>query len=597
MPYVHWEYAATFHEMNDYAQKVADIAWSSASPPNRKHQAPPPNGKYQALMRAYMTPSDSSDSQQSENKVKRRPVDQLHIRRSLDQYYYHALKSTKDRDEDQLVSRMFRDGELEGDPVLIVVDQLWLWVLENNTVITSFPERWSKGEGQEQSSALDTSDVLENIIQSRSQIKEPYQLAETIICNCLTSCLDPIINTSPTLKFLEFYEVAIGQVTDEETRRFRQFCDQVAEDESVVRGPRKYDPLDIHTDVKLLEKIKDIRDELHTLMVLFLDQEKVIRDFEKILRLDNSRPKRILEQYMTDVKKMDQHAVDTYKALNHLLDLKQKHANVQEARSSRRQADDTAKQGDTLLVFTLVTIIFLPLSFMAAFFAIDIVEFPKQPDGLHLDFVSSIMFSVSAAIVLPLVIMAFNVNKVSAIWSRFAKWIVEDTAHATSYMKFAESMVDGEKKLRAIDPSADSRTGIPSRAEAASSTKTANKEPQNRSLLIISYLFIILPVQEFRFAFGLLGGRWQDESSATTHLAQKLRPPVRNMLYAIAISIRLCILPLWLAVLCVDITLLTILYGMAYLLFQDMSVRKLIRLLRPPQAGQTHRDLEHENDK
>ena len=142
-----------------------------------------------------------------------------------------------------------------------------------------------------------------------------------------------------------------------------------------MKGPRKYDPLDILTDVKLLEKIKDIRDELHTLMVLFRDQEKVIRDFEKILRLDNSRPKRILEQYMADVKKMDEHAKDTYNAvrshsrtvapspdllqLNHLLDLKQKHANVQEARSSRRQADDTAKQGDTLLVFTLVTIIFV----------------------------------------------------------------------------------------------------------------------------------------------------------------------------------------------------------------------------------------------
>jgi hypothetical protein len=123
MPYVHWEYEATFHEMNDYAQKVADIPISNA---------PPPSGKHQALMRAYMTRLDPSESEQNENKVERRPVDQLHIRRSLDQYYYHALKSTKDRDEDQLVSRMFKDGMLDGDPVLIVVDQLWLWVLENS---------------------------------------------------------------------------------------------------------------------------------------------------------------------------------------------------------------------------------------------------------------------------------------------------------------------------------------------------------------------------------------------------------------------------------------------------------------------------------
>ncbi|KAL5002927.1 hypothetical protein BDV10DRAFT_87244 [Aspergillus recurvatus] len=589
MPYVHWEYAATFHEMNDYAQKVADIPSSSA---------PRPNDKHQALMRAYMTRLDSGDSQEGQDRVERRPVDQLHIRRSLDQYFYHALKSTKDRDEDQLVSRMFKDGILTGDPVLIVVDQLWLWVLGDNTVITSFPERWSKGKGKEQSSsALDTTDVLENIIQNRSQIREPHQLAETIICKCLTSCLDPIINTSPNLQFLEFYEVAIGQVANEEARRFRQFCDQVAEDESVIRGRRKYDPLDIHTDVKLLEKIKDIRDELHTLSVLFLDQEKVIGDFEKILHLDNSRPKRILKQYMAEVRRMDQHAIDTYKALNHLLDLKQKHANVQEARSSRRQADDTAKQGDTLLVFTLVTIIFLPLSFMAAFFAIDIVEFPKQPDGLHLDFVSSIMFSVSAAIVLPLVIMAFNVNKVSAVWSRLAKWIVEGTLYTTSYMDFTEDRVDGEKKQEALGSRAVSGAGVPSRAGAASSARKTNTDPQNLSLLILGYLFVILPVQEFRFAFDLLGGRRQGEFLATIHLAQKLRPEVRNMVYIIAITIRLCTLPLWLAVLCVDIVLLIILYGIAYLLFQDMSVRKLVRFLRVLWASQTRRNSEDENDK
>ncbi|KAL4761092.1 uncharacterized protein BDW70DRAFT_168156 [Aspergillus foveolatus] len=578
MPYVHWEYEDTFEEMHDYAQKVANTPRSSA---------PAPNGKHQHLMRAYMTRSDANDSEQSEIKVERRPVDQLHFRRSLDQYYYHALESTKDRDKDQLVSRMFKDNKLKGDPVLIVVDQLWLWVLENNTVITSFPERWNKEKGKEQSSALDTTDVLENIIQDRSQIKEPHHLAESIICKCLTSCLDPIINTRPELQFLEFYEGAIGQVTNEETQRFRRFCDQVAEDESIMKGPRKYDPLDILTDVKLLEKIKDIRDELHTLMVLFRDQEKVIREFEKILRLDNSRPKRILEQYMADVKKMDEHAIDTYNALNHLLDLKQKHANLQEARSSRRQADDTAKQGDTLLVFTLVTIIFLPLSFMAAFFAIDIVEFPKQPDGLHLDFVSSIMFSVSAAIVLPLVIMAFNVNKVSAIWGRFAKWIAENTVHAISSMKVAENMVDDEKKLEAIDSCADPSAGIPPRAGAPLSTKTTNKKPPNLSLLIIGYFFVILPIQEFRFAFDLLC-RWQSKFSATTHLPEKMRRNVKYMVYAIITIIRLCVLPLWLAVLCVDITLLIIPYGMAYLLFKDMSVRELIEVLRRLWVGQTN---------
>ncbi|KAF2184914.1 hypothetical protein K469DRAFT_688498 [Zopfia rhizophila CBS 207.26] len=149
MPYVHWEYAATFKKMRDYAQKVADFPGPST----------PAEGKYQTLMQAYMTPQPGSGKADQGNppetegnppkgqgKWQRDPVDQLHIRRSLDQYCYHALKSTEDRDKDQLVSRMFENGDLSGKPVLIMVDQLWLWVLGNDTVVTSFPERWSKEE-------------------------------------------------------------------------------------------------------------------------------------------------------------------------------------------------------------------------------------------------------------------------------------------------------------------------------------------------------------------------------------------------------------------------------------------------------------------
>lgn len=139
--------------------------------------------------------------------------------------------------------------------------------------------------------------------------------------------------------------------------------------------------------------------------------------------------------------------------------------------------------------------------------------------------------------------MAFNVNKVSATWSRFAKWIGQNTAHATSSMRFAENMVDGEKKLEAIDSYADTSAGIPSKTEAAVSTKTTDKKPQNLSLLIIGYLFVILPVQEFQFAFELLGGRGQYTFLAATHVAKKLRPNVRYMVYAITNIIRLCAHP------------------------------------------------------
>jgi hypothetical protein len=98
--------------------------------------------------------------------------------------------------------------------------------------------------------------------------------------------------------------------------------------------------------------------------------------------------------------------------LNHLLDLKQKQANIDEASSASkqaqeatRQAQETANQGKAILVFTVVTVIFVsppistvsflsinihtytcncktPLSFMAALFSLPIYDqFPQSDRG------------------------------------------------------------------------------------------------------------------------------------------------------------------------------------------------------------------------
>jgi hypothetical protein len=58
----------------------------------------------------------------------------LHIRRTLDQSYYYMLDNTRSRNRDQVVSRY---GEkLDREPVVMMVDQLWLWILEGNEWFT-----------------------------------------------------------------------------------------------------------------------------------------------------------------------------------------------------------------------------------------------------------------------------------------------------------------------------------------------------------------------------------------------------------------------------------------------------------------------------
>ncbi|PMD65273.1 uncharacterized protein K444DRAFT_607835 [Hyaloscypha bicolor E] len=98
-------------------------------------------------------------------------------------------------------------------------------------------------------------------------------------------------------------------------------------------------------------------------------------------------------------------------ALNHLLNLKQKQANASEAQIANKLAIETGRQGKTLMIFTAVTIIFLPASFMAAFLTIPIADYPHDDKGasaMTLHWASKYIFSISFGISIPLLILAFN---------------------------------------------------------------------------------------------------------------------------------------------------------------------------------------------
>jgi hypothetical protein len=118
---------------------------------------------------------------------------------------------------------------------------------------------------------------------------------------------------------------------------------------------------------------------------------------------------------------MDSEADDLYNSIHPLLELKQKYAAVFEARYARMQATAAATQGYTIMVFTIVTVIFLPMSFIAAMFAIDIEEFPRAPDGsrsLRLGYVSKYTFGVGLSISIPLIVVALTVDKIGRFYNR-----------------------------------------------------------------------------------------------------------------------------------------------------------------------------------
>jgi len=54
----------------------------------------------------------------------------LQPRRTLDEYFYTHLESTLDRDQDQVV---YRYTKPYLQPKIFMVDQLWLWILNEGT--------------------------------------------------------------------------------------------------------------------------------------------------------------------------------------------------------------------------------------------------------------------------------------------------------------------------------------------------------------------------------------------------------------------------------------------------------------------------------
>ncbi|KAL7895630.1 hypothetical protein HDV64DRAFT_271132 [Trichoderma sp. TUCIM 5745] len=127
-------------------------------------------------------------------------------------------------------------------------------------------------------------------------------------------------------------------------------------------------------------------------------------------------PLRTVNRFAEQINKMIERAKNTNTALSTLVDLKQKQNNMIDTRTARLQAEQSHKmakeserQGRTLMVFTVVTIVFLPLSFIAAFFAIPVKEFSNN--FLTLDFVSRITFPISAATSLLFIVIGFAASE------------------------------------------------------------------------------------------------------------------------------------------------------------------------------------------
>lgn len=372
----------------------------------------------------------------------------LHCRRTLDQFGYPSLRNTSVRDWDQVLYKRTKfdkdtpssrdtaakhpkhvDRGAGGPSVsaglaadktakVLMVDQLWLWVLDGETVVTfASPKEKDENDG----GLWKQADLVGNIYQDINgdfarRCEDPFDFAALAVFHAVKALLDHTNDLN--LQVFRIFEEYISILTERQTVSFKEFRNNNLATNLAKKRLRYFDNSD---DLDALLELRDIEDELNTLNKLFDEQQKSVTDMKPQYQHLNAyhkkglhgiqflrEAKHTLDGYQEQIKLMLKSAETAKKAYKELLDMKQKQANIDEMHLTREQTEVAADQSRSIMIFTIFTIIFLPLSFFASVFGINAREWSGTSTNLSLHNIFLYMGTISLAVIIVALLVAFN---------------------------------------------------------------------------------------------------------------------------------------------------------------------------------------------
>ena len=304
-----------------------------------------------------------------------------------------------------------------------MVDQLWCWVLAEDLIVTFFNPKERGNEGDDNGSYLQA-DVLTNIHKAvngdyAEHVDDCYDFAALTACHCVKALLE---NGDPSLQIFRVFEEYISELTEDQVKSFKQFRDtHRVEETSVRKGNPIPQFLDNSKDLNNLLELRDIEDELTTIQKLLVEQHKLVADMLKQYKTLNTSTGKgkigtsflmdldeTLDDYEEQVESMLKSAEVAKESYSQLLDMKQKHSNIIEAHLAREQTETAAEQSRSVMIFTIITIIFLPLSFFSSVFGMNVSEWSGQGTNPTLNYVLTVMGCVSLGVIIFALLSAFN---------------------------------------------------------------------------------------------------------------------------------------------------------------------------------------------
>ncbi|KAK4103317.1 hypothetical protein N658DRAFT_308880 [Parathielavia hyrcaniae] len=406
----------------------------------------------------------------------------LHQRRTLDQFYYSGLQDTRTRDAGQTVSKwtgkshIGKNGRTKAEPtsLVVMVDQLWLWILDDGSLLSFFPSGDCQYRGQDND---DFADFYSSVLGRVRSCHDVYDLAALMVNQSAIVLFEQ--ENKKFADLLGIYQWAIGNKAARQSEQFEAFGRRP--ESAIPSAPSSSDT----TELSLTVDVADILDELNMLAAVLESQREVMMSLRTVLKALNVKPVqpqggagqepseielmvtqthlgvvnvaagpssgklsmrlqqvhegtlnissvgdttatvagiggqagifleeagRELQQTMNGVRRLKADAETTHKMLLDLLDLKQKAASLHEARSS-------TKQGRAVMLFTIVTIIFLPLSFFSSYFGQNVSEITGDDKNPRSADLWKIGGPLSVAVIVFALLIAYYIsNPGSRLW-------------------------------------------------------------------------------------------------------------------------------------------------------------------------------------
>ncbi|KAI1071858.1 hypothetical protein LB507_005427 [Fusarium sp. FIESC RH6] len=361
----------------------------------------------------------------------------FHEPSTLDEFYYHfADDSTEERNmrnrTQVLTKYLYPDGlEDRNYWPLLRVSQLWIWIIDDRWLISCTSSTMTDGKDDLVSNVLK---YIDNEVESGSYRAQPVSandMSRVIVDYCIYAYEqkrkedydsdehtqeDPAANTGSNEKatqqstiyddkdavsrqlarrkqrsIRQVYSDYVNEIGRRESKLFSLFSDR--ERQLKETGYRSFtmEELDraLGEGASQLHRIKDVRDELNIL--------KTIAKYQLIVRSkmagETRRREDLIAAYVLgDIIELDNNANQLHDAFISTISL-------QESELANFQAQQAVKQGKTVMVFTVVTVWFLPMSFLTSLFALDVSSFLQAPAwALIIVFTVPLLFLAAAGV-------------------------------------------------------------------------------------------------------------------------------------------------------------------------------------------------------